>query len=163
MTTSIAATIFLTVSVIVLLSYRKQPLYLFLDGHKPVHSYSQTHKGDTFKETLYSFKGDFSTICMAAKSELITHGYIDQTDPKYSNQHHEFVKLTFKLTTKQTSITIKEGDVFDAEATRDNPGHIVWGHKHGWISVSVMCYKPKFNARTFWRYWSRRLKQKITN
>jgi len=87
------AFVIITIVLLILLGLRSRdevaPSYRFLGGRNPVACKDgKTRNVD--KYYTYSFEADFNDVCLNAKAELISAGFVDRTLPRDESREHTY-------------------------------------------------------------------------
>ena len=122
------------------------PSFRFLKGRKPVACRSElTARRLRSKSYYYSFPADFNDICLNARAELISAGFLDRTPPPPPNKSRSclYVLRGRFLRGIVAVLICKDHDYVgyeDSKYARLHP-------KDGWVTVEVVC------VRRLWIPW----------
>ena len=120
------------------------PSYRFLGGLSPVackkaNRETEDSRGNVDTLYIYSFEADFNDVCLNAKSELTSAGFVNRTHP--GNESHErryWLKGSFPR--GPVDINILNNYEYIEHPISKKGG---LGHKDGWIVVTI----------AYWRNW----------
>ena len=120
------------------------PSFRFLKDHKPVAYRSElTARRWRSKNYYYSFPADFNDICLNARAELISAGFLDRTHPPKKSLSRLYV-LRGRFLRGQVAVLIcKDHDYVGYE----DPKYARLHPKDGWVTVEVVC------VRRLWIPW----------
>jgi hypothetical protein len=112
----------------VVASYRKGLSFRFLDGYEPERQSKVITDRGTYEILQYHFKADYDTFALAAKSELLSKGYQDITDPNEYDYGQDYERRAFDRTRVEIDYAVVR------------------------IHITITRDKPKFTIKGYWRY-----------
>ncbi len=108
------------------------PSYRFLGGRNPT-ACKDAKTGSVDKLYIYSFEADFNDVCLNAKTELISAGFVDRTHPgNVSSERRYWLKGSFPRGPIDINILNNYEHI---EHPISKEGGL--GHKDGWVNVEV--------------------------
>jgi len=130
----------LCLTVVVFRSHHRTMSFHFLDGYEPERQSKGLTERGTYEYLRYHFKADYDTFSLAAKSELLSKGFQDITEPDryryardYERRHFDQIRVEIRFAIART------------DAVSDRP-------VYSWIDIAIVRVKPKFTFKNYWRY-----------
>jgi len=124
-------------------SYDNELSFQFLNQYEAEQKQSWATRHDTGELVGYHFKEDYDSFIEAAKSELLSQGFNDITDPNKYYERQVFEKRAFE----HVRIEIRFAVI------RSSP--TINKSLYSWIDVEVMRTRPKFTIKNCWEYLRR--------
>ena len=126
--------------VVVFFSYDDELSFQFLNQYEPEKKQSWSTRHNTEEYVRYHFKADYDKFTEAAKSELLSQGFKNITDPNKYYREQIFEKKAFE----QVRIDIK----FAIERS----GPAIDRSVFSWIDVTILRQKPRLSLKNCWNY-----------
>ena len=130
----------LCLTVVVFRSYPRKMSFHFLDGYEPERQSKGSTEIGTHEHLQYHFKADYDTFALAARSELLSKGFQDITEPNEYGYGRVYERQSFDYILVEIRFAIVRTD-----GVSNRP-------IHSWIDITITREKPKFTFKNYWRY-----------